>query len=135
MYRDHLGSVDAQTLYRRRLIYIKYWPRRSQMVFGPESTSGKPSRWFLHLEELSFTVEYLAGKKSHAADAMYRLNISGSDETNKPFDVVVPIFAIEDYINYLTLGDHDIAIPDTEKEHQPKPAKPISIDEMISAQG
>lgn len=79
-------------------------------------------------------MQYLSGKKNTDADSMYRLNISSGDDTEKPTDVKVPVLAIEDDVNQPKLDEHEISIPHTDKVDKLKPAKRVSLDEMLEAQ-
>lgn len=84
-------------------------------------TSSKLARSRFHLQEFSFTVKYRSFKKKIATDAMPRLHNKGEDDTGTPIDIEVHVSSIEDEVNWSTIDDCKVAIPEGDKETQPKP--------------
>lgn len=54
--------------------------------------TGKLVRWRLRLSELEFDVLHRARIKHHAADALFRLSTTGTDETKLDDELLVRLF-------------------------------------------
>lgn len=136
--REYLAIIGEVLMFRPYFEWARLTLRTNQhalkWVFGPASTSGKLSGWRIRLQELSFTVAYLFGKKNITADAMYLLHTKGVHDTKTLIDIELFVLSIEDDVNPPTLDDKEVAIPEEDEDGHPKLAKPMPLEEMLALQ-